>query len=109
LREQQRDRHHDEHRRGNALHATPVELEQRECAALDLAEDVAGDQKSRDDEENVDSDETARQKRLVEMEEDDRKNCDRAKTIDIGSIVGALRPGISHAPDGRSRRRPAFR
>ena len=86
-----------EHRkqgREDSADATLIKSEDGERALLHFAPDEVRDQKPGDDEEDIDPDEPAGERRDLVMKEHHRQDRDRAQPIDVGAIAraGADRP-----------------
>ncbi len=79
-----------EHRRKQPARAPAIEAGEAEAAAVELAEDQAGDQVAADDEEDVDADEAAAKARDAGVEEEDRQNRDGAQAVHLRA--GRRRP-----------------
>src|SRR5690242_13285929 len=60
VRKKRRHRDDDEHRRSDALYTTTIELHEPKAAPMYPHYDVASDQKTGDDKEDVDADESTR-------------------------------------------------
>ena len=81
------DGHHDRDERCGEDPPHPARVEGREAdpaRPLVLADDQAGDQEARQDEEGVDADEAAGRPREPEMEQEDGDDGDPAKTLEVG-------------------------
>ncbi|MDI5937380.1 hypothetical protein QLR68_04040 [Micromonospora sp. DH15] len=108
--------HHQEHehrcrhqhhvgRRQQPLGPAGVEAHQRDPAGPALfGQQLGGDEIARDDEEDVDADEAAGQRRHAGMEQHHRHHGDRADSLDVATEPGARpvgRAGVVRPADGR--------
>jgi hypothetical protein len=88
---------HDERqpRRGESAPGTPhVEIDQRDPpASFGLGEQDPCDQEAREDEEDVDSDEAARQEGHAGVREDDEQDGERSESLDVVSMRHLHLPG----------------
>jgi hypothetical protein len=100
-----RDR--DESRREYSPHPARVEGGEADPALpLVLADDQAGDQEARQDEEGIDPDEAAGRPREPEMEQEDGDDRDPAKTLEIAGPRGPEGAGPSASRPSASERVP---
>jgi hypothetical protein len=88
--ERQAGEQNREQRRQNTPRAPFVERKDRKAAFADLVDQDAGDQIARDDEEDIDTDKTARKGRESGMEENDGKHGNRPQTVDFGPVTHHL-------------------
>jgi hypothetical protein len=100
---------HDERKcRHDAPCAPREEVRQGERVPRDLLVQERGDQESRDDEEDIDADETPGDLRGRRMEGDDGKHGDGAQAVDMGQIgeaplvLRSLSCGIFQCCSGRA-------
>lgn len=82
-----RRQEHGEQGRKDSPRATCVKIAEMKVAIPDFAENDRADEIARYDEEDVDADETARQKRRIGMKQDDRRDRNRTKSVNIRPIL----------------------
>jgi hypothetical protein len=98
VREQQHDRdaddeQHEHRRRQQAAGPADVEPPQPEPVAVDVADDVTGDEEPGDHEEDVDADVAARHPVRPDVEGEDEQDGDGAQRLDLRRPRGPAVPG----------------
>ena len=93
----------DRESRNDATNATLVEGEKRKAPVFEFVPRDRGDQKSRNDEEDVDPDIASQQRGKAVVVQNHDGHCDGAQTVDVGPVAprsGAMRAGSRYAAVG---------
>ncbi len=77
---------HDNQRRKDAADTAAIETGDREGAGIDLRQDDPRDQKTGNDEEDVDPDKSTRDQPRVRVIDDDEQDGNRPQSVDIGPV-----------------------
>jgi hypothetical protein len=85
---------HQAQRWKNALHPPRVELAVAESVALEASQNDRRDQETRDDEEDVDTDEAALDPLRKRVVAEHRNHGDGAQAVDVGSVFGVNQVGV---------------
>ena len=81
-----RERQHEKQRGADAPYAAAVEIHERKTDCVCLAQDYTRDEESRNHEENIDTNKSARQLAKATMKKEDQQNRDGPQTINIRPV-----------------------